>query len=201
MQFPDQRHFSAWAANCQKLDPGLWLNFQPPWPLSQTLWWRNAIFICILNRSVESVLQNGGVQVDIHFPMVEIPFSIFLRPNPRALINSVSVYHCNTNVHLSAKFCDLKPTIDEMRRPQIWTFIWARCRKRIPRGNCYFISTECFINVNQSWCSTDRLAENSKPRVMLRDQREDQPNWEKLDFSSDSARILAFFGQRHTMWS
>ena len=42
--------------------------------------------------------------------------------------------------------------------------------------------------------STDYAAENSKTRVMLRDQRGDQPskNGINLDFSSDSARILVF---------
>ena len=64
-----------------------------------------------------------------------------------------------------------------------------------------FSSDQMFINVNRSSWSTDCAAENSKPRVMLRDQRGDQPskNWENLDLSSDSARILAFSSQYHTM--
>ena len=55
-QFPAQRHFSAWTANCQESNPGLLLNFQPPGPTSQTLKWKNAIFTCLWNHSV---LQNG----------------------------------------------------------------------------------------------------------------------------------------------
>ena len=47
LQFPAQYQFSAWALNCQKLNQGLWQNFQPPWPISQRLRWKNAIFICV----------------------------------------------------------------------------------------------------------------------------------------------------------
>ena len=88
-------------------------------------------------------------------------------------------------------------------RPQIWTCFWARRRNNIPQGNCNFLSTKCFINVNRSSGSTDCAAENSKPRVMLRDKRRDPPskNWENLDFSIDSAWVLAFSSQHHTMWS
>ena len=107
-----------------------------------------------------------------------------------------------TNVYLSAKFCDLKPTINEKLCPQIWTCFWAR-RNKIHQGNCDFNSTKCFINVNWSSCSTDCAAENSKPPVMLWDQSEDQPskNWENPNFWSDSAWIFAFSSQSHTMWS
>ena len=60
-ELPAQRHFTAWAANCQESNPGLRGNFQPPWPISQTLRWKNSIFTCIWNRSV---LQNG----ELSFP-------------------------------------------------------------------------------------------------------------------------------------
>ena len=56
-----QRHISAWAANCQESNQGLRGNFQPPWSISQTLRWNNAIFTCIWNHSV---LQNG----ELSFP-------------------------------------------------------------------------------------------------------------------------------------
>ena len=52
---------SAWAVNCQESNPGLRRNFQPPWPISQTLRWTNAVFTCIWNHSV---LQNG----ELSFP-------------------------------------------------------------------------------------------------------------------------------------
>ena len=172
---------------------GLRRNFQPPWPVIQTLRWKNAIFSCIRNHSV---LQNG-----------ELSF-----PNAR---NSISRYFFSqnlkfqfilfqyTNVYLCAKCGDLKPTTDENRRPQIWTCFWARRRNKIPKGNCDFLCTKCFINVDRSSWSTDFAAEDSKPRVMLRDQRGDQPSkkCENLDFSSDSAQVLVFSSQRHTMWS
>ena len=108
-----------------------------------------------------------------------------------------------TNVFLCAKFGDVKPRIDEKQHPQIWTCFWARCRNKIPRGNCDFLSTKCFININLSSWSTDCAAENSKPRVMCQDQRGVQPskNWENLDFSSHSARVLGFSSQSHTIWS
>ena len=50
LQFP--AHFSIWAANCQESNPGLLQNFQPSWPISQTLRWKNTSFICIWNHSV-----------------------------------------------------------------------------------------------------------------------------------------------------
>ena len=56
MQFPAQRHFSAYAVNCQESNPRLRRNFLPPSPINQTLRWPNAIFTCIWNHSV---LQNG----------------------------------------------------------------------------------------------------------------------------------------------
>ena len=131
-------------------------------------------------------------------------FPIFPVPKPKCwfiLFHYTDVLNCI--VFLCAKFGDLKPRIDEKRRPQIWTCFWARRRNKIPQGNCDFLSTKCFINVNRSSRSTDCAAENSKPRIMLRDQRGDQPskNWENLDFSNDLARVLAFSSDFHTIWS
>ena len=53
-------------------------------------------------------------------------------------------------------------------------------KNKIPDWNCDFLSTKSFININQSSCSTDCVAED-----MLWDQRRDQPskNWENPDFS------------------
>ena len=78
-----------------------------------------------------------------------------------------------TNVHFCAKFGGLNPTIDETQRPQIWTCFWARCRNNIQQGNCEFLSTKCFMNINRSLWSADYFVENWKPRVMLWDQRGD----------------------------
>ena len=157
----------------------------------------NAVFTCIQNHSVLHWICR---MVNFHFPMVEIPFPDLSSPKTSKCRFILLQY---SNVFLCAKFGDLKPRIDEKRRPQIWTCFWARRRNNIPQGNCDFLCTKCFINVNRSSWSTDCAAENSKPRVMLRDQRGDQPskNWENLDFSSDLVRILAFTSQRHTMWS
>ena len=58
MHFPAQCHFSSWAVNCQESNPGLQPNFHSPWPITQTLRWKNAIFICTWNHSV---LQSGEV--------------------------------------------------------------------------------------------------------------------------------------------
>ena len=135
--------------------------------------------------------------VNFHFPMVEFQFPIFLLPKPKVSI----ILFQYTNAFLCAKFGDLKPTIDEKQRPQIWTSgcFWVRRRNKIPQGNCDFISTKCFMNVNRSSGSTECAAESSKPRVMLWDQHMDSPskNWENLNFSSDSAGLLAFASQRH----
>ena len=154
----------------------------------------NAVFTCIWNHSVLLLLQNG-----------ELSFLNGRNSNSRYFFSQTSkcrfILFQYTNVILCATFGDLKPRIDEKRRPQIWTCFWARRRNNIPPGNCDFLCTKCFINVNRWSWSTDCVVEDSKPRVMLRDQRGDQPseNWENLDFSSDSVRILAFSSQSHTM--
>ena len=179
--------------NCQESNPHLLWNFLSPWPISQTLRWTNVIFTCIWNHSV---LQNG----ELSFSNGRNSISrYFFSQNPKCRF----ILFQYTNIFLCAKFGDLKPTIDEKRRPQIWTCFWARRRNKIPQDNCDFLSTKCFKNVYRSSCSTDGAAENSKPRVMLRDQRGDQPskNWENLDFSSDSDLVLVFSSQCHTMWS
>ena len=112
----------------------------------------------------------------------------------------------------SRKYKPLKQTFLAFRFPnRLFCKHWATCfwaslskrKNKIPQGNCDFILTKCFINVNRSSGSTNCAAENSKPRVMHRDQRGDQPikNWENIDFSKDLARVLALSSQRHTMWS
>ena len=62
------------------------------------------------------------------------------------------------------KFGDLVPTIDEKRRPQIWTCFWARRRNKSPEGNCDFLSTKCFINVYRSLWTTDCAEESLEAR-------------------------------------
>ena len=50
--------------------------------------------------------------VNFHFPKVEIGFPIFLLPKLK--VSNLSINSLQyTNVHLCAKFGDLKPTIDE----------------------------------------------------------------------------------------
>ena len=146
--------------NCQELNQGLRQNFQPPWPRSQTLRWKNAIFICMWNCFVllngELAFPNGRNFISWYFSS-QIPKRLF-------------ILFQYTNVYLCANFSDLKPTIDsdEKRRLQIWTCFWARSRSNIAQVNCYFLSAKCFIIDNQSSWSTDCAAENSKRRVMLR---------------------------------
>ena len=137
--------------------------------------------------------------VNFLFPMVEIPFPDISLPKTQSV--DFFCFRIVMSISLQTwKFGDLKPTI-EKRRPQIWTCFWARHRNNIQQGNCNFLSTKRFINVNLSSQSIDCAAENSKPWVMPWDQRGDQPSksWENVDFSSKSARHLAFFSQRHTM--
>ena len=87
--------------------------------------WKNAVFTCIWNHSV---LQNVKCSV----PNGQNSISrYFLSPSSKCRF----VLFQYTNVFLWAKFGDLKPTIDEKRRPQIWTCFWARCRNKIPQGN------------------------------------------------------------------
>ena len=153
LQFPAQRHFSAWASNCQESNHAYGLNFQPPWPISQTLRCKNAIFTCTWNHSV---LQNG----ELSFPNGKNSSSqYFFFQNPKYQF----ILFDYTNAFLCAKFGGLKPTIDENRCPQNRNCFWARRRNKISQGNCDFISTKCFTNVNRSSGSTDCAAENSKP--------------------------------------
>ena len=144
MQFPTQRHFSARASNCQEMNQGLRRNFQPPWPISQRLKWKNLYKYMKRFHSAEwwTLISQWS---KFHFP-------IFLLPKPKV---SVSILFQYTNVFHCAKFGDLKPTINEKRRPQIWTCSWARRRNKIPQGNYDFLSTKCFINVN--WSSGIRI--------------------------------------------
>ena len=120
LQFPAQQHFSAWAMNCQESNSRLRRNFLPPWPMSQTLRWTNAICTCIWNHSVlqhgERSFSNGRNSISLYF------FS----QNPMCQF----ILFQYTYVQLCAKCSDLKPTIDENWRPQSWTCFWARCRNK-----------------------------------------------------------------------
>ena len=151
---------------------------------------------CTWNHSVHT--RNGELACP-HCRNSISRWNFFFLPNPKCRF----IMFQYTNAFLWAKFGDLKPTIDETQCPQIWTCFWARRRIKIPQGNCDFLCTKCFININRSSLSTDSAAENSIPQVLLLDQRGDQPSktWENLKFSSDSVRILVFSSQRHAMWS
>ena len=164
--------------------------FQPPYPLSQTLRWEKAIFICISNHFV---LQND----ELSCPNGRNSISrYFFSQNPECRF----ILFQYTSVHLCTRFGDLKPTINERQRPQIWTFFCARHRNNImiAQGNCNFLSTGCFINVKllidhhyqQSVLCKTRKRQNlelcSGTNVGVTG---DQPIkiWEKLYFSSYSA--------------
>ena len=109
-QFPAQQHFSAWTAICQEWNTGLQQNVQLPWPISQTLRWKNAIFTCLWTHSV---LQNG----ELSFPNGQISiFPYFFSQNPKCQF----ILFQYTSVYLCAKFGDQKPTIDKKLHPQIW---------------------------------------------------------------------------------
>ena len=84
-------------------------------------------------------------------------FPIFLvrAQNPKCLF----ILFQYTDVYLCAKFGELMPTINEMQRPQIWICFWARCKNKIPHGNCDFLLTKYFINIYLSSCPADCAAE------------------------------------------
>ena len=190
--FPAQRHFFAWAENCQESNPGLLWNFQQPWPTSQTLRWKNSIFY-----GYKTIVFCR--KVNFHFPMVEIPGpSIFFLPKPKVSIYSVSVYSCSP---LCSVWWSTANNWGKAN-PQIQTCFWARHRNKISEGNCDFLSTKCFINVYLSWWSLiNRLccwkletSSYAPGSLDLHKESGDQlsKNWENLDFSWDSARILVF---------
>ena len=72
------------------------------------------------------------------FQWSKFHFQIFLLPKPKVSIYSVLEYWCLP----LWKVWWSKPTIDENRRPQIWTCFWlkfwARRRNNISLGNCDF---------------------------------------------------------------
>ena len=108
----------------------------------------------------------------------------------------LSVYNCFSICFQT--FSILKATIDE--KP--WCLKFGSVSEQ---GTETTIHKETAIlfppNVSQmlSYWSTDCAAESFKPRVILHDQRGNQPskNRENMDFSSDSARILAFSTHWH----
>ena len=142
--------------------------------------------------------------VNFHFPMVEIPLPCISSPKTQS--NTLFCFSILMFTSVQSLVSDLKPMIDEEPCPQIWACFWARLRNKIPKGNCDYISTKCFINVNLSYWSIDCPAKNLKPRkplVILQDQCGDWPSksWANLHFSSYSAQILAFSSQYHMIWS
>ena len=157
----------------------------------------NTVFTCILKYSV---LQN----VKLSFPNCWNSISqCFYSQNSECQF----ILFQYTNVFLCVKFGDLKPTIDEKQRPQIWTCFRARCRlfrNKIQQENCDFVPTKCFINVNWSSWTTDCEAKNLKPQFMLQDGRGDQPSktWENavmqglLTLQNSSCKI-----NHQTLWN
>ena len=108
MQFPAQRHFSARAANCQE---STLVYYRTPNHLDQKA-----------KKSGERILPLYVYEiilfcrmVKFHFPMVKIPFPYISCPKTQ----SQFILFQYTNVHLSAKFGDLKPTIDEKLCPLV----------------------------------------------------------------------------------
>ena len=117
---PAQCHICAEDTNGLESNPGPRRNFQPPWPISQTLRWKNAIFTCIWNHSV---LQNGELSFSNGWNSIAL---YFFSQNPKCWFILLQY----TNVYLCAKFGDLKPTIDENQRPQIWTLFPSKVKKQ-----------------------------------------------------------------------
>ena len=79
-----------------------------------------------------------------------------------------------TNVYLCAKFGDLNKANDRRKSTSSNLDLFL-CRNKIPKRNCNFILTKCFMCVNWSSWSTDCAAKSSKPQFMLWDHRGDQP--------------------------
>ena len=134
------------AISCPTLQPGRTF----PTTLTNKPNTGNAIFTGIWNHFV---LQN----CELSFPYGQNSISrYFFSQNPKCRF---FCFICKyTNVHLCAKFGDLKLTINEKQGAQIWTCFWARCRNNIPQGSCNFLSKKCLINVNQSSQSADCAA-------------------------------------------
>ena len=148
-------------------------------PFRSAEWW-----ICIFQRSKFS--RNS---ISRHFSS-QNPKCRFIR------FQYIDICLCAKLGDLST---DLKPTIDDSskRRPQILDLFMSKAQKQHS-----YKETAIFFRPSVSYFNRC-AAENSKPRVMLRAQRGDKPSkiWENLAILSDSARILAFSSQRHTIWS
>ena len=83
----------------QELNPCLLQNFQIPWPISQTLKWKNA-------DKYQTI--SFFRMVNLHFGWNSISWHFFAK-NPKCRF----ILFQDTNVYLCAKFGDLKPTINE----------------------------------------------------------------------------------------
>ena len=139
--------------------------------------------------------QNG----ELSFPTGQSSISLyFFSHNPKCRF----ILFQYVTVHICAKFIDLQSTIDEKLCSLIWTCFWARRRNNIPQGNCNFFrpNYSCmFIN----HCEQQIVGRKTWNLEFFFGTTWGQLGkiWEKPDFSSDLARILAFSSQRHTMWS
>ena len=81
-----------------------------------------------------------------------------------------------TNVYLCAKFGDLKPTIDEKRVLKFGPVSEQGAQTRFRKETAIFFRpnvSKMFIDHHDQQIVRQK---NSKPRVMLRDQRGDQPS-------------------------
>ena len=86
--------------------------------------------------------------VHLHFHMVEISFPKIQFQHP--------------NIHLCAKFYDLKLTTDKKLCPQILDLSAAMLRKNFQKKKCGFPQIKCFINDHQSLLAIKFAAKKSK---------------------------------------
>ena len=146
LQFPAQCHFPAWATNCQECNLHLLQNFQPPWPICQTLTgrWKNA---SIWNHSVLHWICR---LVNCRFPMVEVPFSYFTSPKTQ----SIDLFWFSILM-----FTSVQNLVSIKRKKHCRTLYRQRAtssnlglfgvRRRNNTKKLQFHSTKCLINVNR----------------------------------------------------
>ena len=148
---------------------------------------KNGIFIWLRNHS-SSILQNGERSFLNCWNSIS-RHSLSLYPKCRFILMQCAI------VHLCANIRDLKLMIDKMQCPYILDLPTARLRNSFLKKNCNFLPKE-YISHHWSSRAINFEAENSKIRVMLRDQREDQlsKNCNFFDFWSYSARLLRSVG-------
>ena len=90
------------------------------------------------------------------FQWLKFSFQIFLLPNPKCLF----ILFQYTNVHLCAKFGDLKPTIDKKWYLDLFL---SKEQKQHSERKVWFSFNPMFHKDNWSLQSTDCVVENLKP--------------------------------------